>query len=738
MDNTSTAIGERIYFLGTFEDKEYIQRLKPCVSNNAVSVSFTEPLTLVEVEHKCRSNGITKVLSTSPKLLSKLFPLKKAPAISDYAGSLVVRNGITYVFISPLKQLVTVPYGEFLTKRYASKLTTPSKWKNLPKFSWTLITTENYTEALAFLSSCMLVAVDIETTPAPPRIECIGYTGITASGVCMSYVLPMDTMQAVAWMRTLNYIQPAKVLQNGKYDIAYLAMYNAPLHNYLFDTAAMMHCWYSELPKSLDAIASFFIRESFYWKDLAQTQDRYEYYKYNALDAWHTLMVAMLWLLEAPAWAKENYKQEFPLVFPCHMCEMTGILRDKAKLEEAYNKQEELRVEKQRQLEAMTVPNFNANSSKQVMELLRILGCTDIKSSDETALKKAALKHPLNSRILNTILELRKIRKLLSTYLVAGKEYKDVILYSLTPWGTDTGRLASMEHHFWCGLQIQNIPRGKIVKSTLAAFPNYRIAECDLKQAESRDTAYISGDTALIAAVESTKDFHCTNASAFFGIPYEQLYDDSTKEVLNTPIRNLAKNTNHGASYNMGKYVMVDTMGEEKVWMAQKLLGLPKFWTSAQVTQYLLDTFHKTYPMIKKSYYEYVINTVAKTRLLVGATGWTRYCFGNPRTNKMHLNALVAHCPQSLNAMKLNKGFMKVFYELAIPHADEFVLNAQIHDSLLFQFKEGKEYYAEEVRKRMEIPLTIKSTTGVTYTYIVPADIKAGKDGKGAKYWSEI
>jgi hypothetical protein len=29
---------------------------------------------------------------------------------------------------------------------------------------------------------------------------------------------------------------------------------------------------------------------------------------------------------------------------------------------------------------------------------------------------------------------------------------------------------------------------------------------------------------------------------------------------------------------------------------------------------------------------------------------WTRYCFGKPDSNKLDLNSLVAHCPQSLNS----------------------------------------------------------------------------------------
>jgi hypothetical protein len=41
------------------------------------------------------------------------------------------------------------------------------------------------------------------------------------------------------------------------------------------------------------------------------------------------------------------------------------------------------------------------------------------------------------------------------------------------------------------------------------------------------------------------------------------------------------------------------------------------------------------------------------------------------------------------------------------------------------------------VKERMEIPVTVKSYDGITRTFTVPAGIKGGKDGKGAKYWSD-
>lgn len=89
--------------------------------------------------------------------------------------------------------------------------------------------------------------------------------------------------------------------------------------------------------------------------------------------------------------------------------------------------------------------------------------------------------------------------------------------------------------------------------------------------------------------------------------------------------------------------------------------------------------------------------------------------------------------------MILNKAFLKVFYEIALhpTHRNNFKLIAQIHDSILFQFRIGHEYLCEMVRNCMEIPVTVVGCDGKERTFTVPADIKAGKEGKGAVYWSE-
>lgn len=770
-----------ILFLGTSDDKPYLPLIKG-MFNGITTYVCTDPINLlVHLDMYCKSRKVFAVVSTSTAILSKLLELagnfKSNPSLDNYAGSVFNHCGRDIVFINPLSQIFTVPSGSFIAKRFISKVAARDSWAEPTDFSWNLLDPSNIEAAYEDLSRAFAIAGDIETFKSPLSIRCIGYTGVFISTVgtisTRSYVLPIDSEYALAYMRKINALPIQKIFQNGKYDNAYLLAYNAPVTNWLWDTAHFMHCQYSELPKDLAFLNAFFLRKVVYWKDLAETNDLFEYYKYNALDTWATANVWIRQILDSPEYAKRNYTLEFPLVFPCLLAEMTGIKRDMEKLNEARNSIDKEEAKTLSSLQIMVGSNsFNPASPKQVTSLLKALGCADITSSGEKEIKKAQLRHPINNRIFESILTIRGLRKLSSTYLrletdavqtgihkgeKGGKEFKGRILYSLNPHGTDTGRLASREHAFWCGLQIQNIPRGPEVKQTLCADDGFFLAECDLEQAESRDTANISGDEKLIAAVSGTQDFHSVNASSFFGIPYSDIFDDSTGKTKDKKLRDLAKRVNHGANYNMGPGVLIDTMGLDKIWEAGRLLKLP-FTDAKKIAEHLLDTFHKTYPKIKGAYYVSVVNEIGISRKLTSRAyhateynqrigtaenyiekgDWTRYCFGKPDKNKSDLNSYVAHCPQSLNARTLNEAFLKVFYEIALPNPTSFRLHAQIHDSILFSYSStnGREL-ADRVRECMEIPVTIRDVSGTYRTFTVPAALKLGKNGNLAKYWSE-
>lgn len=773
-------------FLGTREDEPYVPYLKG-MFNGVSTYVVLEPVNLLaQLEMYCAKRNITRVVSTNREILSKLLYLqgnsKANPSLDDYAGSLYTYKNVEIVFVNPLKQLFTVSYGKFICERFVSKVVSPEKWTAPTAFNWYLLTPDKCEDTYNLFSTAFAIAVDIETFKKNLAIRCIGYTAIFISPAgaitTTSVVLPITDEFNYIWMRKFNDLSAAKIFQNGKYDNSYLLRYDATCRNWLWDTKNLFHCWYSELPKDLAFLNAFFVRTAQYWKDLAETTDLHEYYRYNALDTWATANVWIAQMLTMPDWAKHNYLLEFPLVYPCLLSEMTGLLRDPVKLEEQRTAIKARIVTATTKLAKATgQPTFNANSPKQVKTLFQVLGNRDIESTDENSLNKLAYRHPLNNYFVEPILEIRGDRKLISTYLRTdddadkngeggSKDFKGTVLYALNPDGTSTARLTSNEHAFWCGVNIQNQPRTPEVKSTIIAAEGFLFGECDLEQAESRDTAHISGDERLIAAVSGTRDFHSVNAASFFGKPYEVIYDDTVKKTKDKPLRDLAKRVNHGANYNMGAGVLVDTMGLKYIYQAKGLLKL-SIIDPIKIAEHLLERFHATYPKLRGkdkpfspgTYYAAVCEEVITTRKIVSRAyhhtefnlgkykadfyiergDWTRYCFGKPDKNKSDLNSYVAHPPQSLNARTLNEAYMRVFYEIALPNPDAFRLHAQIHDSILFSYKNTAigNSCASRVKSCMEIPVTVRDISGTFRTFTVPAALKMGKSGEGAKYWSE-
>lgn len=730
--------------LAVFDKAEsnYVRHLEDCTAQKVTWKIYTgEVVTASQIDSLAARVGAGAVVTNRNDYLQLLLPptkSKKKVSAAKWAGStLVSPKNVDVLVVPSLKSLVTQSYGKFVMSRYLTKLTQPESWPVQSTFEFQVADTPSkMAAAQAALSGAYLLSVDIETLP-PCTIRCVSYTGFYPDGHSETYVFPMKTWDAVRAMRSLNATPIPKVCQNGKYECSHFFAYSAPMTAYIADTLNASHAWYAELPKDLGFISGFYNLKHQYWKDMAEGADELTLYHYNALDTWSTGEAFLSWLRDAPAWVIKNYVSTMSQVPAAHMCEMRGIKRDMDRLEKFAAHGEVILDELLTSLQVQTAtPAFNPSSPKQVVSLLHALGNKDADSSDDAMLAKCKLRHPLNERILGSITKYREERKELSTYLPTGekaKESKGRILFSLNPHGTDTGRYASKEHHFWCGLQVQNISADGPVKATLQADPGFEFWEADYSQAEARGVAYCSGDKNLLEAVESDNDFHSWNASAFFGIPYAEIYDNATGKTLNKPIRNLSKRVNHGANYNMGPAMLLQTMGEVNVREAQKLLSLPTRYSLIQVCEHLLGTYERTYPRVKGAYYNWIKAQVRKHSRLVGATGWTRYCFGDPSTNKLALNGYVAHVTQSLNAQILNKAFLSVFRELAFD--PDFKLIAQIHDSILFQVRKtdrGRSL-AQRVKQLMEFGTEVIDCAGIKRVMVVPVDTKPTGD-----YWGEV
>lgn len=747
-----------IAHFGTAEDRSYLPRLREIIGAHDVKCSAAPEEYLASIAAKVKANKIEAIICTcSVTMLTLLKALPdfrrpitangrdKALTLDDYAGSfftlpahkLGTPNDLQVLVLNPLAHLVRTPEGPFIFKRFISKITRPGAWFPQTAFTWELWTAARSDMLLAKFKTAKLLAIDIETRRGCPyrSISCVGYAALFPDGTTHTVVVPFEDMLAHSFVRQLNQAAPAKIFQNGLYDNLYFLRWGVPCTNWLYDTQHLFHSWYSELPKRLDFITAFSVREIRFWKDDAKTGGKHELYEYNARDCWATLTSWCSLVNEIPTWARTNYLMEFPLVFPCLHMEADGLSLDRSKFDLA-KAEAEVKLEVQRKkLVAWLGDKFNPGSPDQCKRLLKVLGMGEVESADAKNMVACASIHPLNELIVSAILAYRKQAKLISTYLNWDKFWNDRLYYKTNPAGTDTGRMASTESSFWTGLQIQNIPQGNAVKSWIRADDGWDgIAEGDKAQAEARCVGYLSGCKALIDLVESDKDYHSWNAHKFFGVAYE---------AVTKALRNLSKRVNHGANYNMGAQVLLDTMGPKNVAEARILLGLPAKWTLIQICQHLLNTYATTYPEVKKDWYTSLQKEISITKKLVSPSGWTRYFFSDPRSSKPAMNAAVAHGPQHLNAAILNTGFYKLWLDTVYGDLRGRVrLKAQIHDSVLFCWK-GEEV-PDLVRSRMETSLPVKGADNVVRTMLIPSDMswrkhdKEGNDAGPARYWSDM
>lgn len=745
----------------TDADRPHMARLQEMLGAVSAKVSTANEQYLTSIAVKVRVHSFDTIICTNPVVLPLLLsalPDHRQPrnkngavkklALDDYAGScfkipghkLGVDHAVTVLILNPLEHLVTTPSGKFVFKRFISKITAPQKWFPQTAFTWELWTPAKDAQLRAKFATAILESCDIETYVGDDlrRINCVGYCGLFPDGSTHSVVVPLRDEASYSFIKDHNALPIPKIFQNGMYDNAYFARWDLVCENWMWDTQHMFHSWYSELPKRLDFITAFTVRDVRFWKDDAHAGSDMDLFEYNGRDCWATMMSLLSMLVEMPQWAKDNYLLEFPLVFPCLHMELDGLTLDKS-IFDRKKAEAEVALEVQAdKLRRWISPNYNPRSPDQTLRLIHALGAKTAEKSDAKTVTAVSAMHPFNELVLSAVTDYREQAKLLSTYFVWDKFWNDRLYYKTNPAGTDTGRLASTESSFWTGLQIQNIPQGPAVKSWVRCDDGWDgIAEGDYAQSEARCVGYLSACSALITLVESEYDYHSWNASAFFGVPYEE---------VTSGLRNLAKRVNHGSNYNMGAKVLLETMGPKAVAQARLLLKLPAAWSLTQVCEHLLRTYIRTYPEVKLNWYDDLKRKISLTNKLTSQLGWTRWFFADPSKSKPALNAAVAHGPQNLSVGIINRVFYRVWRSSVYGELRGKVrLKAQIHDSLLFCWK--GEDTPLLVQSMMKEPVEIKGVDGITRTMLIPPDMSHRKtvkiDGKKvdagpAKYWADL
>lgn len=443
------------------------------------------------------------------------------------------------------------------------------------------------------------VSFDTETTGMDPlSAELVGISFSLKEGE--AYFLPVSTKQEEAKERILFFKeilesdQIMKVGQNLKYDINVLKKYDIRIKGPIFDTLIAHYLLNPEYRHNLNYLAETYLNyQTIHIEELIGNKGKNQL---NMRDIPVEKLVDyacedadIAWKLQhvfEPMLEKENfsdlfYQIEMPLVLVLADMEEQGVRLDTSALKDSsVVLTEHLRIIEQ-DIFKLAGEEFNVSSPKIVGEVLfdrlKIVEKSQKTKSgqyttNEDVLESLKSKHP----VVEKILEYRKLRKLLSTYidalpsLTSPKDGKVHTTYNQAT--TATGRLSSTNPN------LQNIPikddEGKEIRRAFIADANCLFLSVDYSQIELRIMAHLSEDENMVEAFNSGQDIHAATASKIFGV----LMDQVTREM-----RRKAKTANFGIIYG----ISVFGLGEQ--------LHIPR-----GEAKELIDGYFNTFPGVKK------------------------------------------------------------------------------------------------------------------------------------------
>ena len=282
---------------------------------------------------------------------------------------------------------------------------------------------------------------------------------------------------------------------------------------------------------------------------------------------------------------------ELPLVRVLASMELAGARIDVKSLNEYSVTLTEQMNKLESECHQLAGMNFNTASPAQVGEVLFDHLKIDPKakktktgqySTTEDILLKLRDRHPL----VDKILELRGIRKLLSTYvnalpaLINSSTGRIHTTYNQTV--TATGRLSSTNPN------LQNIPvrtdDGKEIRRAFIPADGNLFFSADYSQIELRLVADLSHDKTMIDAFANGHDIHAITASRIYHKPLEQVTSDERRK---------AKTANFGILYGISAFGL-----------AQRL-NIPR-----DEAKMLIDGYYTTFPQVR----DYIDRSIAQAR----------------------------------------------------------------------------------------------------------------------------
>ena len=470
-------------------------------------------------------------------------------------------------------------------------------------------TEEAMWDLAALLGNASQFAFDTETTGVDAmQSELVGMSFAMQAHEAYYVPVPADRVAAELvveiFRSALENENIVKIGQNIKYDYMVMRNYGVTLRGKMFDTMIAHYLLQPEQRHNMDYLAEVYMQyrtipiDSLIGaKGKGQLSMRQvpvkEVCEYAAEDADVTWQLYEILREEL---SKEQMTHlfeniEMPLVRVLAEMEIAGVRVDVEALRASAQSLEERIVALEGEIHELAGVVFNIASPRQVGEVLFEHLKIDAKarktksgqySTTEEVLERLRPNHP----IVGKILDMRGLRKLLSTYVNALPELINPrtgkIHTSFNQTVTATGRLSSSNPN------LQNIPirdaDGREIRRAFVASPGCRFFSADYSQIELRIMAHMSGDQAMIEAFRSGADVHTATAAKIYKVAFDEVTSD---------MRRKAKTANFGIIYGISTFGLAERLSVSR--------------TEAKT---LIDGYFETYPRIK----EYMTQCVEEAR----------------------------------------------------------------------------------------------------------------------------
>ena len=443
------------------------------------------------------------------------------------------------------------------------------------------------------------IAFDTETTGVDPlRAELVGMSFALEPKEAYYVPIPADQDDARRitdqFKEILESEAITKIGQSLKFDMNVLKKYGIRVQGPMFDTLIAHYLINPEYRHNLNYLAETYLNyETIHIEELIGNRGKnqlnmrdvplHRIADYACEDADITLKLQLIFeqMIAESNLSDLFYKIEMPLVPVLADMEEAGVRLDVDALVQSSKVLTRYLADMEKEIHETAGMEFNISSPRMVGEVLfdRLKIVEKAKktktgqyTTDEDTLESLKNKHP----VVEKILEYRKLKKLLSTYvdalpaLISPKDNKVHTTYNQTT--TATGRLSSTNPN------LQNIPirdeEGKEIRKAFIPDDGCLFFSADYSQIELRIMAHLSQDKNMIEAFREGQDIHLITAAKIYGIPLDQVTRD---------MRRNAKTANFGIIYGISVFGLSEQ------------LRIPR----AEAKE-LIDGYFRTFPAVKE------------------------------------------------------------------------------------------------------------------------------------------